>query len=125
VQAVAEASEGEHSGDCNVVKQHRNDQSSRGEAIRITTRQPAYDRQRRIAAPPTRARLMAAGEFSAAPSRSDAVAEGKPSSAKPAPASMTAVTVCSFFMVTRIRRFHVVQRKAVAPHKTGATFRRP
>lgn len=46
VQSIAEAGEGEHSGDSNVVKQHRNDQSSRDAAMRIMPCQPANDSQR-------------------------------------------------------------------------------
>src|SRR3978361_718015 len=52
-----------------------------------------------IAAPPMRARLTAALVCSAEPSRRDAVTEGRPSSARPAPVSIAAVKVSRIFTV--------------------------
>jgi hypothetical protein len=49
-------------------------------------------------APPTRTTVKAAGVSSGAPSRNSTVIEGKQRSAKPAPNSITAVTVCRAFM---------------------------
>ena len=67
-----------------------------------------------------RDRFTAADESSGIPNRSFAVAEGKPSNARPAPASTIAVTVCNVFMVIRINGVTQLA-KTMAPHKFGAT----
>ena len=46
VQPQADAGESEDSGGDKVIHQHRNDQSSRSAALRVTARQPAGDTER-------------------------------------------------------------------------------
>jgi hypothetical protein len=98
VQSKADTGESEDGDSGNVVKQHRGDQSSRGAALRVTSRQPTGYTQASNPAPPTRATVKAGAASNGAPTRSATVADGKHSRAKPAPSSITAVRVYRAFM---------------------------
>src|SRR4051812_28416415 len=74
-----------------------------------------------IAAPPMRAMISAAADSSGVPSSSHAVSDGKPASARPAPASTRAVTICKLFMVVQTDSLPGVRKKR-GPRTEGATF---
>ncbi|MBV8279621.1 MAG: hypothetical protein JO170_30755 [Verrucomicrobia bacterium] len=98
VQSKADAGKRQDTHSGYVIKQHRGDQTSRSTACESSRASQHVIPSEINPAPPTRATVKALGASSGDPSSSATVVDEKQRSAKPAPSSITAVTVCSIFM---------------------------